>query len=96
MRIVLGTHSFRGIGGSETYLLTAAEHLQRLGHDVTIHAVEGGGRQRAADQEKSVPTVLLPLRFGQSHELAPSSNILQRGESGADLTLSASSRLESL
>ncbi len=42
MRIVLATHSFAQIGGSETYLLTAAEHLQRLGHAVTIHAVETG------------------------------------------------------
>ena len=31
-----------GIGGSETYLLTVAEQLQRLGHEVTVHAAEGG------------------------------------------------------
>ena len=42
MRVVLGTHSFRNVAGSETYLLTVAEHLQRLGHEVTIHAVETG------------------------------------------------------
>lgn len=42
MRIVLGTHSFANVAGSETYLLTAAEQLQRLGHDVTVHAVETG------------------------------------------------------
>ncbi len=42
MRIVLGTHSFDNVAGSETYLLTAAEHLQRLGHDVTVHALETG------------------------------------------------------
>ena len=42
MRIVLGTHSFANVAGSETYLLTTAEHLQRLGHDVTVHAVETG------------------------------------------------------
>lgn len=38
MEIVLGTHNFAGWGGSETYILTVAEHLQRLGHGVTIFA----------------------------------------------------------
>jgi hypothetical protein len=42
MEIVLATNGLVGIGGSETYLLTVAEHLQRLGHGVTVHAVEGG------------------------------------------------------
>lgn len=42
MRIVLATYGLRGIGGSETYLLTVAEQLRRLGHDITIRAVETG------------------------------------------------------
>ena len=42
MEIVLATNGLVGIGGSETYLLTVAEHLQRLGHEVTVHATEGG------------------------------------------------------
>jgi acetyltransferase-like isoleucine patch superfamily enzyme len=42
MEIVLATNGLVGIDGSETYLLTVAEHLQRLGHEVTVHAVEGG------------------------------------------------------
>jgi hypothetical protein len=42
MEIVLATNGLVGIGGSETYLLTVAEHLQRLGHEVTVHAAEGG------------------------------------------------------
>ncbi len=42
MRIVLATHAFDGVGGSETYLLTVAEQLQRLGHGVTIYAVALG------------------------------------------------------
>lgn len=42
MEIVLATHGLVGIGGSETYLLTVAEQLQRLGHGVTVHALEGG------------------------------------------------------
>jgi hypothetical protein len=42
MEIVLATNGLAGIGGSETYLLTVAEQLQRLGHTVTVHAVTGG------------------------------------------------------
>lgn len=42
MNIVLATNSFASIGGSETYLLTVAEQLQRLGHGATIHAVNLG------------------------------------------------------
>jgi hypothetical protein len=42
MEIVLATNGLAGIGGSETYLLTVAEQLQRLGHAVTVHAVTGG------------------------------------------------------
>ena len=42
MRILLSTHSLRLRGGSQTYLTTVAAHLQRLGHDVTVHANEVG------------------------------------------------------
>src|SRR3954454_2983344 len=42
MEIVLATNGLIGIGGSETYLLTVAEHLQRLRHQVTLHAGRGG------------------------------------------------------
>ena len=42
MRLVLATDAFAGVGGSETYLLTVAEHLLRLGHGVTIYAVALG------------------------------------------------------
>jgi hypothetical protein len=42
MEIVLATTGLAGIGGSETYLLTVAEQLQRLGHAVTVHATTGG------------------------------------------------------
>jgi hypothetical protein len=42
MEIVLATNGLVGIGGSETYLLTVAEQLQRLGHAVTVHAMTGG------------------------------------------------------
>lgn len=42
MRLVLGTHHFSSLGGSETYLLAVAEQLERLGHDVIIFAIEFG------------------------------------------------------
>jgi hypothetical protein len=38
MRIVVGLHELAGFGGTETYALTVAEELQRLGHDVVVHA----------------------------------------------------------
>ena len=41
MRLLLTTHQL-GRGGSESYLVAVAAELQRLGHVVTVHAVEGG------------------------------------------------------
>jgi hypothetical protein len=38
MDIALATRGFGGFGGSETYLLTIGEQLQKLGHEVLIHA----------------------------------------------------------
>jgi len=42
MELILSTYGLKGFGGSETYLLTTAEHLERLGHRVTLTAVELG------------------------------------------------------
>jgi hypothetical protein len=42
VNIVLSTRSFSTAAGSETYLLTLAEQLQRLGHEITIFAEETG------------------------------------------------------
>jgi glycosyltransferase involved in cell wall biosynthesis len=42
MEIVVATQSLSGFGGSETYAITIAEHLQRLGHDVWLHTLEPG------------------------------------------------------
>jgi hypothetical protein len=42
VRLLLATHGFSGFGGSETYLLTVAEQLERLGHEVTLAATDGG------------------------------------------------------
>ena len=56
MHIVLGTEEFASIGGSETYLLTTAEQLARLGHQVTIYAGRLGEMSREA-WERGIPVV---------------------------------------
>ena len=47
---ILITQSNFGLGGTETYSVTVAEGLERLGHEVTIYAPEGTdlGRELAA------------------------------------------------
>lgn len=42
MHVVLATQDLESVGGSETYLLTVAENLVRLGHEVTVHALRLG------------------------------------------------------
>jgi hypothetical protein len=50
VRLLLATNQL-GLGGSESYLLTVAEHLQRLGHDVVVYAAERGrGFEVAAER----------------------------------------------
>jgi hypothetical protein len=81
MEIVLATNGLIGIGGSETYLLTVAEHLQRLGHEVTVHATEGGAMSalmesrgvRVAIGERALPEacdVALVQDAGMAYALA--------------------------
>ncbi len=41
MRLLLATNNL-GFGGSESYLLTVAEQLDRLGHEATVFAPEAG------------------------------------------------------
>lgn len=41
MKLVLATNRF-GLGGSESYLLTVAEQLDRLGHEVAVFSPEAG------------------------------------------------------
>ena len=42
MDLVLSAQHLASIGGAETYLLTVAEQLERLGHEVLIHSEELG------------------------------------------------------
>lgn len=55
MRILLATNHL-GLGGSESYLLTVAEQLDRLGHEVAIYAVERGRGAEVA-LEKSLTLI---------------------------------------
>ena len=50
MELVLSAQQFASIGGSETYLLTLAEELQRLGHGVRIHALSVGEMGQEAER----------------------------------------------
>jgi len=42
MDLVIGNHHLSSVGGAETYLLTIAEQLGRLGHRVTIYGSDEG------------------------------------------------------
>ena len=48
MKVVLGRQTLASLGGSETYALTVARELERLGHDVTLVAEELGVGAAAA------------------------------------------------
>jgi hypothetical protein len=48
MQIVAAAHALSGAGGSESYLVTVSDHLQRLGHDVWLHTSELGRSTDAA------------------------------------------------
>ena len=82
MQIVLAAHSLAGMGGSETYLVTVADHLQRLGHDVWVHSPEHGKSTDAA--------VALGLRVADGeHGLPadPQALIVQDGVVACELAL---------
>jgi hypothetical protein len=42
MRILLGLHAFEQFAGTETYTVTVAEELQRLGHEAIVHSPTAG------------------------------------------------------
>jgi len=78
LRLLLATHSLDHVGGSETYLLTAAEQLQRLGHEVTVHAAERGAcaelaRSRGIAADGEIPEACdaaIVQDAGMAHALA--------------------------
>lgn len=53
MRLLLATNHL-GLGGSESYLFTVAEQLQRLGHGTDLYAVERGAGSAVA-RERGIP-----------------------------------------
>ncbi len=55
MKLLLATDHL-GLGGSESYLLTVAEQLDRLGHSVAVFAVEPGPGGEVA-RERGVATI---------------------------------------
>jgi Glycosyltransferase Family 4 len=62
VRLLLATRLLDGPGGAESYLLTVAEELRRLGHDVTLTAPELGpdaGGAREAGLTAVVPDAAL-------------------------------------
>ncbi|HEY2435697.1 MAG TPA: hypothetical protein VGH93_00850 [Solirubrobacteraceae bacterium] len=51
LRIVLATYSLAYIGGTESYAVTVAHELRRLGHDVTLAAEELGPVAELAERD---------------------------------------------
>jgi hypothetical protein len=50
MNFTLGSVEFGSTGGTQTYLLTVAEQLERLGHEATIYAESLGEMAELAEQ----------------------------------------------
>lgn len=65
MRIVLGLHSFVHFAGTETYTLTVADELQRLGHEVVVHPHEAGAIAAVA-RSRGLTVSLDPDRLPRS------------------------------
>jgi hypothetical protein len=63
MRIVVATHSFHHVGGTETYVLTVAEQLQRLGHQTGIYSQNLGDMMLLA-RDRGVDVVGDPTELG--------------------------------
>jgi hypothetical protein len=47
VEIVLAALALDGAGGMQTYLLTVAPHLERLGHEVTLYSLRASRAARA-------------------------------------------------
>lgn len=50
MRIAFAIHSLAGYGGTESYVTTIGDELQRTGHDVWVYSPEGGLAAEAAER----------------------------------------------
>jgi hypothetical protein len=59
VNIVLSTRSFAAAGGSETYILTLAEQLLRLGHEVVVFTEETGAMTEFATGRGTLVTTRL-------------------------------------
>jgi len=51
LRIVLATYALAAPGGSESYLMTVAHQLQRLGHEITVFAEDLGPFAELVERE---------------------------------------------
>jgi len=80
VRVVLGTSGFAHPGGSESYVLLMAEQLERLGHDVTVRAVDRGVLSEAA--EARGVRVAAP---GEEPEAAPDAILTQDAPTAYEL-----------
>src|SRR4051794_36455864 len=81
MRMVIGTQALATVGGTETYVVTVAEHLLRLGHEVRVYATRVGemaelARERGvevradAGELGAAPDIILAQDSGVAYELA--------------------------
>ncbi len=80
MRALLTFENFVGFGGTETYTLTVANELERLGHDVLIyspnrgamaeHARQRGVRVVGADELPNERELVISCDAATCHELA--------------------------
>jgi hypothetical protein len=57
MRILLGLHAFEQFAGTETYTVTVAEELQRLGHEVIVHSSTAGPIAEVA-RKQGIPVIV--------------------------------------
>ncbi len=64
----MAIHSFDHVGGTETYVLTVAEQLQRLGHWTRIYTLRLGDMGRLA-HERAVDVVDDPVDLGASYDV---------------------------
>jgi hypothetical protein len=72
MRILIAAEALGTIGGAESYALTVAEHLERLGHDVWLWALEHG---EAADRARE--RALRVLEAGEAPDEEPDAVLAQ-------------------